>query len=83
MLVTRIRKEIIPYVIEHKANALNPNYKNVTPDLVSEAHSKSIQVFPWTVNDSAHMQSLYGMSVDGIITDFPNVALEVLRKLHH
>jgi len=81
VLVSKIRNEMISYVIEHEANALNPDYKNITPDIVIEAHRNNIQVFPWTVNDSGQMQALYEMSVDGIITNFPDVALQVLKNL--
>jgi len=81
VLVSKIRNEMIPYVIEHEANAINPDYKSVTPDIIAEAHRNNIQVFPWTVNDSGQMQALYEMSVDGIITNFPDVALNVRKNL--
>ena len=82
VLVTKIHDGIISYVIDHDANALNPNFKNITTEIIAEAHQNNIQVFPWTVNDSAQMQILYEMGVDGIITDFPDVALEILNKIH-
>lgn len=82
VLETKPRNEIISYVIELEANALNPNYRYIKPDIVTEAHNRDIQVFPWTVNDSIQMQKLYEMGVDGIITDFPNVALGILKKFH-
>jgi len=83
VLVSKIRNDMISYVIEHEANALNPDFKNITPDIVAEAHRNNIQVFPWTVNDSGQMQALYEMSVDGIITNFPDVALLVLKNLRN
>ncbi|HBA39903.1 MAG TPA: hypothetical protein DCZ05_09225 [Deltaproteobacteria bacterium] len=44
--------------------------------LVSErtlmaAHELAIEVFVWTVNDTAEMARLVALGVDGIITDFP------------
>ncbi len=81
VLTTKIKDDMISYVLEHEANALNPNYKNITSDIIAEAHSKNIQVFPWTVNDSTQMQTLFKMGVDGIITDFPDVALRVLSEI--
>ncbi|MGY5878939.1 MAG: glycerophosphodiester phosphodiesterase family protein [Candidatus Thorarchaeota archaeon] len=82
VLTTKVPDQIISYVIEHEANALNPDYKNIRSEIIAEAHSNNIQVFPWTVNDSKNMQTLYEMGVDGIITDCPDVALEIVKKLH-
>ena len=82
VLTTKVPDQIISYVIEHEANALNPDYKNIRSEIIAEAHSNKIQVFPWTVNDSKNMQTLYEMGVDGIITDCPDVALEIVKKLH-
>ncbi len=44
--------------------------------LVSErtlmaAHELAVEVFVWTVNDTAEMARLVALGVDGIITDFP------------
>jgi glycerophosphoryl diester phosphodiesterase len=83
ILETKLREEIISYVIELEANALNPNHEYITPDIIVQAHSRDIQVFPWTVNDSTQIQTLYEMGVDGVITDFPDIALGILKKFQN
>ncbi|MHA1863138.1 MAG: glycerophosphodiester phosphodiesterase [Candidatus Thorarchaeota archaeon] len=80
VLVTELRDAMISYVNELEANALNPNHKTITADLVNDAHSNNILVFPWTVNDSSRMQALYKLGVDGIITNFPDVAIKILQE---
>ncbi|MGF6925518.1 glycerophosphoryl diester phosphodiesterase [Chitinophaga sp. W2I13] len=50
----------------------NPNYKLVTPELVSKCHAKHIKIVPWTVDDVNEMKKLKALGVDGIITDYPN-----------
>ena len=80
VLVSKLRDDMISYVMEHEANALNPDYEILTQDIVAEAHSNNIQIFPWTVNDVSQIEVLYGMGVDGIITDFPDVAVKVLQE---
>jgi len=80
VLVTELRDDMISYVNELEANALNPDHKTITADLVNDAHSSNILVFPWTVNDSSRMQALFRLDVDGIITNFPDVALKVLQE---
>ena len=58
---------------------LNPHYSTVTTGLVSSLHEKGIGIVPWTVNSGETMRSLAVMGVDGIITDYPDRAIEVLH----
>lgn len=50
----------------------SPFWRNVTPELVAEAHKLGLQVIPWTVNDAAEMDRLIAMQVDGLISDYPD-----------
>lgn len=54
-----------------------PNYKDLTKELVDEAHANNLRVVPWTANSVPDMMSLIAMGVDGIITDRP----DILKKL--
>ena len=81
VLVETPRDDLIQYVLEHEANALNLDYELLTSNILEEAHRNKIEVFPWTVNDSSKMRELYKMGVDGIITDYPDVAVKILRGL--
>ena len=56
----------------------SPNYRYVTWEIVTEAHTRGMKVIPWTVNNIAEMRLLLEMNVDGIITDYPDSAA-VLR----
>jgi glycerophosphoryl diester phosphodiesterase len=60
---------------------LPPSYGDtevVTPELVAEAHRRSMQVHVWTIDDPGEMASLLDLGVDGIMTDRPAVLKEVL-----
>lgn len=46
---------------------------------VDALHDQNMKVIPWTVNEKEDMINLLKMGVDGIITDYPNIALP-LRK---
>lgn len=52
----------------------------ITPQFLDAAHRHGIQVHVWTINDPAEMYDLASAGVDGIMTDLPDVLLEVLAK---
>lgn len=53
----------------------SPYYKLVDENLVQSCKANNIQLIPWTVNDEDDMIELLELGVDGIITDYPDVAL--------
>ena len=62
------------------ADMSTPEYKEVTPELIAEAHALGLKLIPWTVNNAEDMAKLIDMGVDGIITDKPWVLREVLTQ---
>ncbi len=52
----------------------------VTKEFLDLAHKNGIEVWRWTVNDEDQMQQLIDVGVDGLITDFPDKALEIRNK---
>ncbi len=78
VLVEVPKDDLVPYALDFDVNAINPNHKLVTPELVEEAHSVGIKVYPWTVNDLEMMKQLLAFGVDGLITDYPDRAAGVL-----
>jgi glycerophosphoryl diester phosphodiesterase len=57
----------------------SPAFKDLTAELVKEAHALGLKVLPWTVNQPEDMQRLIGMNVDGIITDYPDRLRAVMQ----
>lgn len=47
---------------------------------VREAHELGLQVLAWTVNDRSTMARLLDMGIDGLVTDRPDIAIELLRS---
>jgi len=55
-----------------------PNYKELTPELLIEAHNRGLKVNVWTVDQQKDMQTMIAYGVDGIITNRPDVLRELL-----
>lgn len=60
--------------------ALHPQMYYVTRDYVIAAHREGIKVNAWTVDKEKDIIRLAKMGVDGLITDVPDFAREVLEK---
>lgn len=58
--------------------ALHPWFGAVTSELIEECHAAGVQVNTWTCDDPAVMRQLIEWGIDGICTNLPDVALEVL-----
>ncbi|HET7144266.1 MAG TPA: glycerophosphodiester phosphodiesterase [Anaerolineales bacterium] len=52
----------------------------LTKRFIQEAHAKNVRVEPWTVDDPELMKQYIDWGVDGIITDRPDIMLEVLGR---
>jgi glycerophosphoryl diester phosphodiesterase len=52
----------------------------VTPNFLQHARKRDLQVVCWTVNSPAHMRTLASAGVDGIMSDYPDRLLTVLKK---
>lgn len=62
-----------------QAAHLHPLWAVASRDRVDEAHAHGMWVNAWTVNDLPTMAELIQMGVDGIITDYPDRLLQLLR----
>ncbi len=58
----------------------SPFWRNLDEASLREARSLGLAVVPWTVNDPADIARLVDLGVDGLITDYPDVARDVLRS---
>ncbi len=61
------------------ARQLLPRADRVTRELVGNAHTHDLKVVAWTADSPEEMQKLIAAGVDGIITDYPDRLVELLR----
>lgn len=52
--------------------------RQITPEAVEDAHKKGLEVWVYTINDSATATDLLNMGIDGIITDNPSIIWRAL-----
>ena len=57
----------------------SPYYKLVNKAMIKKCHAMHIKVLPWTVNDEKTMLKLKRWGVDGLISDYPDREIKVLR----
>jgi glycerophosphoryl diester phosphodiesterase len=75
------------YSIDYNLNQLtfkptiySPNYLLLDQDKINHLKQKQIKVIPWTVNEVKDMKKMIELGVDGIITDYPDRALNLFRN---
>ncbi len=73
-------EDAVERAISVGARQLAPHGDQVTRELVIEARRNDLQVVTWTINDPAQMRALISAGVDGIMTDYPDRLVAVLRE---
>ncbi len=70
----------IATAVDAGARQLLPRTDRVTRELISEAHAQDLKVVTWTANSPEEMQKMISAGVDGIITDYPEHLVEMVRR---
>ncbi|MES0359739.1 MAG: glycerophosphodiester phosphodiesterase family protein [Anaerolineales bacterium] len=65
---------LVPY------QAIHPEKSDISPTLITKAHQSGKRVHTFTVNSADEMAKLLSLNVDGIITDDPLLAHQVVGR---
>ena len=68
-------------VAELGADVISPEHVLVDRDFVAHAHALGLAVLPWTVNDPARMRAMVDAGADGLVSDYPDVAVAELAPV--
>jgi len=60
--------------------SINPYFKMLNKRKVKKIHSYGQKVITWTVNEPEDMKRMIEMGVDGIITNYPDRLIQLLKK---
>ncbi|MBT8217606.1 MAG: hypothetical protein KJO17_12210, partial [Acidimicrobiia bacterium] len=65
------------------ASIWSPNRQVLDRDSLERAHDVGLEVIPWTVNDPTEMADLIAVGVDGLISDRPDLLLDVVTEVRN
>lgn len=60
--------------------AFSPDYHLVNEKWITFCLQKNIKLIPWTVNEKNDIESMLNLQVDGIISDYPELVLQILKS---
>lgn len=60
--------------------SINPYFKMLNKRKVNKIHSRGQKIITWTVNEPEDMKRMIEMGVDGIITNYPDRLIQLLKK---
>ncbi len=69
---------LLEHAVEAKMDAIVPWDGTVDRSFIERAHGAGLEVNTWTVDDPERMRELIDMEIDGLITNVPDVAREVV-----
>jgi glycerophosphoryl diester phosphodiesterase len=75
-LTSRVNPDFTAYS-DFGAIIWSPRYQDINSNLLKQAQEAGLKVIPWTVNDPDGMRRMISLGVDGIITDRPDLLLEL------
>jgi glycerophosphoryl diester phosphodiesterase len=61
--------------------AIHPWVKSLTEQLVIVFHKHGLKVNTWTCDNASRMKELIGWGIDGICTNVPDIALDVIATI--
>ncbi len=74
-------KGSVPAAIKHLGGSVwSPYHRDLQPAQLASAHKHGLKVVVWTVNKPSDMKRYKEMGVDGIITDYPDRAVAIMRR---
>lgn len=80
LLLEHPTNDLVERTVRAGARQLVAAGELVTPAVVDKAHHAGLQVVAWTINEPEQMRRLISAGADGIITDYPDRLLHLLRE---
>lgn len=65
--------------LSYQPEIISPYFKLLSQEIIQDYQGKGFKIIPWTVNSIDEMQLLIDYKIDGIITDYPDRLVKLLR----
>jgi glycerophosphoryl diester phosphodiesterase len=79
LLYNCVINEAASYCKKCGAEALHPLFWTIKDDLIMSCMKEGTLLRPWTVDLPEYMEKMLAAKVDSIITNYPDVALSLLK----
>jgi glycerophosphoryl diester phosphodiesterase len=79
-LMDAVPLDYAAFAQELQAVAVCPGHEFIDKAYVEDAHQRGLQVYVWTVNDPEEVERMCTLGVDGIFTNFPDVARKAVES---
>ena len=73
-------ENIVKVAKELKADAIHPDLRLVSAELIKEVHANNLKINVYTVDLPLYMRLLIAAKVDGIITNYPALLDEIMQE---
>lgn len=81
LLYSGILAETGKYAAMVGAKAVHPNFHSIDTEVIKQCRQHGIMINTWTVNEEKDMERLAKAGIDGIITNYPDIASKVVKGL--
>lgn len=72
VLMDKKPRELAANAARLRAWSLHPGKRQVTRELVADAHKRGLKVFVYTINKPSEIIAMKELGADGVFTDFPD-----------
>ena len=65
----------------NRIKAINPQWETLSPRRIFQMHAKGYEIHAYPINTRENMIKMLNAGVDGIITDFPDLAIQLRTEI--
>lgn len=66
--------------LSYQPQIISPYFKLLSAESVKNYQAKGFQIIPWTINEEEDMEQMLLWQVDGIITDYPDRLIKLIKE---
>jgi glycerophosphoryl diester phosphodiesterase len=72
--------EVIDEAVHAALYSIHPHHAELSAELVGYAQQRGLKVFAYTVNETADLERMVVLGIDGVFSDYPDRALAITAR---